>query len=289
MPDLADVYRAMGTLLPFEFLQPRFMRQSLLGLLLLSPMTAAMGVQVVNLRMAFFSDAISHSAFAGVALGLTLAVNPRFSAIVLALLIGLGVTFCHRRIRLSGDSVIGVFFSGVVAAGLAAASRDRAIARSVQAFLYGDILTIGDSEIFVLAAALPITLAFQYFAYNRMLYLGLDPVLAGAHGVKVGAWQYIFAGLLSFTAIFSVWSVGVFLVTAMLVVPAAAARNLAASAGGMFWWALLISLSSSVAGLAVSAQDWAGTATGATIVLAALIWFGLSLLPILLRGARKHA
>jgi zinc transport system permease protein len=288
MPDLSPIHDLIGRLLPFDFLQPRFMRQALLGLFLLSPITAALGVQVVNMRMAFFSDAISHSAFAGVAMGLILSLNPRVSAVLLALLIGASVTFCQRRGRLSGDSVIGVFFAGVVAAGLAAASRNRDVARNVQAFLYGDVLTIGDLEIVLVAGLMLITMVFQYFAYDRMLYIGLDPVLARAHGVRVGVYQYLFAGLLSLTAIFSVWAVGVFLVTALLVVPAAAARNLAGSAGGMFWWAIGISLFSSVAGLVVSAQDWAGTATGATIILAALVWFILSQAVAFLRGGKKN-
>jgi zinc transport system permease protein len=80
----------------------------------------------------------------------------------------------------------------------------------------------------------------------------------------------------------------VLLVTAMLIVPAAAARNLARNAGAMFWWALLISLSSSMTGLLVSAQDWARTATGATVILIACGWFGLSLLPGVLRREQRH-
>ena len=67
--DLAPLYDLLARLLPFDVLQARFMQQALLGLLLVAPMAAAMGVQVINFRMAFFADAIGHSAFAGVALG----------------------------------------------------------------------------------------------------------------------------------------------------------------------------------------------------------------------------
>ena len=74
MPELTSLIETVGRFfaaaLPFECLQTGFMQRALLGLLLLAPMTAATGVQVVNMRMAFFSDAISHSAFAGIALGL---------------------------------------------------------------------------------------------------------------------------------------------------------------------------------------------------------------------------
>ena len=96
------------------------------------------------------------------------------------------------------------------------------------------------------------------------------------------------AALLSLVVILSVRAVGVLLVTAMLIVPAATARNLARSAGSMVWWALLVSLGSALAGLLISAQDWAGTATGATVILVAFTCFLVSLIPHLLHGKGGH-
>ena len=260
-----------------EGFQFQFMQMALVGLVLLAPMCAAMGVQVVNFRMAFFSDAISHSAFAGVAIGLLLAMNERLSMIGLALLIGLMITAVGRRSSLTMDTIIGVFFSAVVAFGLAVVSREPNVARNVGKFLYGDILTISEGSILWEAVLFAALMAFQAVGYNRMLYVGFNPVLASAHRVRTRLYQYVFAALLSLVVIYSVWAVGVFLVTAMLIVPAATARNLARSAAGMFWWALLVGLTSAVAGLLVSAQPWANTATGATIVLCASVWFVVSL------------
>lgn len=115
MPELTVLYELIAKLLPFESMQMRFMQQALIGLLLLAPMTALMGVQVVNFRMAFFADAISHSAFTGVALGLLFAVSPHWTMPVFGLLVGLVIVAAQRRSALSTDTVIGVFFSGVVA------------------------------------------------------------------------------------------------------------------------------------------------------------------------------
>lgn len=286
MPDLSVVLDALGHMFPFDCLEPRFMRQALLGLLLLAPIAAVMGTQVVNMRMAFFADAISHSVFAGAALGLLLSMDPHWSTALLGVAIGLGVTACGRKVKLSTDSVIGVFFSAVVAFGLAAASRDRSVARNAQGFLYGDILTLGDQEIWLLAAALIAVMLFQAVGHNRLVYICLDPALAKTHGVKIGLYQYLFAALLSLTAIMAVWTVGVFLVTALLVLPAAAGRNLANSVGAMFWWALGIAWLSSIAGLVVSAQPWAATATGPTIILAAFACFLFSV--ALSGGIRKR-
>ena len=278
MLDFSAIYGLIPRILPFDCMQARFMQQALVGLLLLAPMTAAMGVQVVNFRMAFFADAISHSAFAGVALGLILSASPQWTMPIFAVVIGVGIMAVQQRSRLSVDTVIGVFFSGVVAFGLAIVSRNRHVARDLQRFLYGDILTIGDGAIIAFAVLLVFLMTFQALGYNRMLYIGLNPALARVHRVHVAAYQYTFTVLLSLVVIFSVWAVGVLLVTAMLIVPAASARNLARSAGSMFWWALAVSLTSSVAGLIISAQDWAQTATGATIILCACVWFIISTL-----------
>ena len=276
MMDPTPLYDGLARALPFEIFQPRFMQQALLGLLLIAPMAAAMGVQVVNFRMAFFADAISHSAFAGVALGLIFAVSPSRTMPIFGLLVGLAIMAMQRRSSLSSDTVIGVVFAAVMAFGLAIVSRDRAVARDLQRFLYGDILTMSAGDLAALVVLFAVVMLFQAWSYNRLLYIGLNPVLAQAHRVKVVFYQYAFAGLLALVVMFSVWAVGVLLVTALLIVPAAAARNFARSAGPMFWWAIGISATSAVAGLAISAQDWARTATGPTIVLCGFAWFVVS-------------
>ena len=275
MPDFSPVYTLIG-LLPLDCLQARFMQQALLGLLLLTPMAAVLGVEVINFRMAFFSDAIGHSAFAGVALGLILAVNPRLSMPLFGVLVGLAVMVVRRKSNLSADTAIGIVFSAVVAFGLAVVSRASGVARDMQQFLYGDILTISEGEIAFLGLLFLGMLLFQAVGYNRLLAIALNPVMARVHGIRVALWQYLFAGLLALVVMFSVWAVGVLLVTAMLIVPAATARNLARTAGGMFWWALLVGISSGFAGLTLSAQDWLATSSGATIILVSCCWFAAS-------------
>ncbi|MCA1809452.1 MAG: metal ABC transporter permease [Lentisphaerae bacterium] len=273
MPDLSWLYDWLTAWAPCACLRAQFMQRALLGLLLAAPMTAVMGVQVVNFRMAFFADAISHSAFAGVALGLIFAVSPDWTMPLFGVAVGLAIMAMQRRSALPTDTVIGVVFAAVMAFGLAIVSRDRNVARDLQLFLYGDILTITETEIVIQAALLLAIMLFQFLAFNRLLYIGLNPVVARAHCIRVALHQYLFAGLLALVVMLAVWAVGVLLVTALLIVPAAAARNFARSAGGMFWWALLVSLTSAVAGLLISAQDWARTATGPTVVLCGFVWF----------------
>lgn len=285
MPDFSLVY-AFFSWLPLDCLQMRFMQQALLGLLLLAPMTAVLGVEVINFRMAFFSDAIGHSAFTGVALGLIFSVPPELSMLLFALLIGLTITGIQRASELSEDTVIGIAFSAVVAFGLAVVSRADGASRTMQYFLYGDILTLTETDILFLAALFVALLLFQIIGYNRLLYIALNPVMARVHGIRVAFWQYTFSGLLALVVMFSVQTVGVLLVTAMLIIPAAAARNFSRTGGGVFWWALAVGVSSSFIGLVLSAQSWFATTSGATIILVACCWFALSM--IAAHRCKKH-
>ena len=272
-----DLLCSAAALIPLECMQMRFMQEAFIGILLLAPLTAAAGIQVVNFRMAFFSDAIGHSVFAGVAIGLLLSVSPAWSMPATALIVGGGIMLMKRCSRLSSDTVIGVFYSAVAAAGLALISRNPNVARNMQTFLYGDILTISSGEIaylFILSAAFYL---FQIFAFNKLMIIGLDEKLAKAHRIKGALYEYIYVGLLALIVITAVKAAGVLLVTALLIVPSAAARNLASSAGMMFFLALATGLFSGITGLLLSAQESINASSGAMIVLVASAVFLVTL------------
>ena len=270
-------------LFPLDCMGPEFMRRAMLGLLLIAPLAALSGVQVVNSRMSFFSDAIGHSAFAGVALGLVLSLPVEFTMPGLALVIGLFIMYLRRGSRLSTDTVIGIIFSAVVALGLAIVSRNREASRGMNMFLYGDILTIDDYEIALLAVLLVAFLAFQFFAWNRMLHISVNEQIAGVHRIKVSLYQYLFAALLSLVVILCVRAVGVLLVTAVLIVPAATARNFARNSRQLFFLSLFFSYVSCAGGLLLSAQPWANVPAGAAIVLLACAMFAVSFIAARLR------
>ncbi len=287
MPDLSWLFH-LASFFPMEGMDMRFMQQALVALVLLAPMTAALGVQVVQYRMAFFSDAVGHSAFAGVALGLLFGAHPHVSMPVFGLAVGLLIMFMQRSSALPSDTVIGVVFSAVVAGGLAVISREHAIARDVQQFLYGDILTITEGDICFLLALFLLFLIFELLAFNTMLYASASETIARAHGIRAALCEYLFAALLALVAMFSVWGVGVLLVTALLVVPAATARSLARSACGMFWWSVAVSLFSALGGLILSMQPWMRAATGACVILVGCACFVAGLAVAALRAMRQN-
>lgn len=259
------------------FFEPMFLRRAALALLLLTPVSAAAGVLVVNQRLAFFADAVGHSVFFGLALALTLNMSERPVVLGTGVCIGLLVIYLSRHSRLAADTVIGLVFSGAIALGLAIVSRNPGASRGLSRFFLGDILTLGDFEVTVLAALAFLAIIFLLFFYNHLTLESLSPVLARSRSpLKSRYAPYVFGVFLALVVTVSVWSVGVLLVTALLVAPAAVGRNWASSAAAMFWIAVLVSLISGQAGLYLSTLPQINTATGATVVLVAVSIFIIS-------------
>jgi len=272
---LHDVFTAifsfMNTAFPFEPFYMHFMKRALLGILLLAPLCAAMGVQVVNFGMAFFSDAISHSAFTGVAIGLLLSVNPSITMIIFGLLLGLAITQVRHESDFSTDTVVGVFFSGTVALGIVIISSQKGLVRNLQSYLYGDILTLSNMDIACLAVSSIVIGCFLVLSYNKLILSGIHRSLAFSRGVAVKRYDFIFAMFLAFVVMLAVRAVGLLLVTAMLIVPAAAGRNISDNLCKMFWSAIAISVVSGVAGLVLS--YYLDSAAGASIILVSCVFF----------------
>lgn len=258
-----------------EIVANPFLRNAFTALLLLAPLTAMLGIQVVNFRMAFFSDAISHSAFTGIALGVLCGLDPRLTVVAFAVLAGMAITRVRRTSKLSLDTVIGVFHSGIIAFGVAVISARQGLGRDLQQFLYGDILSVSSGEIGLLALLLLATALFSLLNSNRLLAVSVNEELAAASGRRAEIAVYANNMLVALVVAFGIRAVGILLITALLVVPAAAARNLARDARQMFWWNQLICLTSAIFGFIAALR--CDSSAGAAIVLVATLWFVVTL------------
>lgn len=271
---LSLLYSLMGHLLPLTFAEPEFMKRAILAVFFIAPAAAAVGVPLVQFRMAFFSDAIGHSAFTGVALGVLAGIHPLLTMVAFGLFVAWAITQVKGRTGLSPDTVIGVFFSTVVALGIAVISARKGLTRNLQSYLYGDLLAISGAEVLWMGALSVGVAVYLFLTFNRILLLGVNEGFARSLGVKGRALETSFALVVALVVTTAIRAVGILLVTALLVVPAAAARNVARGAGSAFWIATAISLVSGLAGIAAS--YYLDTATGATIVLFAAAFFALT-------------
>ena len=277
----------MDAVLPASLFQYTFMKNALLALLLLTPLLALLGTMAVNKRMAFFSDALGHSALAGVGIGVLLGVsNITLILVVFGILFALLITRVNRTGGASADTTISVFSSAGIALGLLILSGSGKYSK-YSSILVGDILAITAADIRWLAIALLVGLILWVFTYNRLLLTAVNPQLAQSRGIPVRAMEYGFVILVAVAVMLSIRWVGVLLINALLILPAAAARNIARSAAQHALFCVIISLLSGVVGLCVSIP--LGTGVGAAVVLCAAVCYAVTLLIARLLGRRAQA
>ena len=246
-----------------------FTLNPLLAVILVGLTCGLVGSSVVGNRMAFFSDAMAHTAFAGIAfayLGMIVLLGVRnardaeqFSWVVAPVMIavgslaGVGIVAVRERTGLGNDTVIGVFFALSLGVGamILPTVRKRVNVDPDQ-FLFGSVaLTTGDDLLRLFALTL-VTAGVVVWRYNGLALASFNPSLARSRGVPVRLNNYIFVVLLAVVVNVAVPTVGILLINAFLVVPAAAAANISRNLRQVFWVTLLIAVGSGIGGLYLS-------------------------------------
>jgi zinc transport system permease protein len=287
---------------PGTFFSYDFNIRAALALILVSLTCGAVGSLVVGSRMAFFSDALAHCAFAGVSVGFVVCefflssvvdrnnfwqwVTPIM--VLFGALVGYGIAAVRLRTGLASDTVIGVFFSGAI--GLAAMLRklmhDRRLF-NLEDFLFGDPLLVSASDLLWLAALAVVTFMILAALYNPLLLTGFNSSLALSRRVPVRLSNYLFVVLLALIVNLCLRCVGVLLINALLIVPAATAINLSRNLRTLFWSTFV--LCSFVSGfgqwLSWSVEAWSRLGgrdirlgIPGTIILTSVVLFVVSLL-----------
>lgn len=265
------LYVFLQTSIPFEWAQFTFVWRAMLAMVIIAPLCASLGVHVVNFRMAFFSDAISHSTFTGVALGILWGINPLVTLIGFGILAGLSITLVKDRSDLSADTVISVILSATVAIGITVLYAQKET-RNLDAYLYGAILAISDQELLLLLVIGVLVFIIMALLFNRLFLISLNHQMAASRGISVRIIEIGFSLILAVVVTFSIRAIGLFLVTAMLVVPAATARNLAKGLSGLFWVALGCGLISGISGILLSFY-WDAPAGATAILVGCALFF----------------
>lgn len=269
------LYSVMDVLLPFDIFRMSFMKNALLALLLLTPLLALFGTMAVNRRMAFFSDALGHSALAGVGIGMLLGVqNELISMIVFGIIWAVMISRINRSGGESADTIISVFSSTGIAVGLLILSRDGSFSR-YSALLAGDVLAVAPSDLVWLAIALPVGVLLWALLYNKLLMTAVNPALAQSRGIGTKWVEYAFVSLVAVAVMLSIRWVGVLLINALLILPAAAARNISRTTRQHAVISVLLGLLCGVGGLIVTC--YLNTGVGAAVVLCAALCYAVTL------------
>ncbi len=257
------IYKVFS-LLPFAWADYKFMVNAFVAMLLIAPLMGVLGTMAVNNKMAFFSDALGHSAFTGIALGVLIGIdNELFSLIAFGVFLALVITRVKNNGRTSADTVISVFSSTAVALGLLVLSRGGGFAK-YSSYLVGDILSITSGEIAMLAITFVAVIAVWALIYNKLLTVSVNRELAAAKGIKCVLYENIFVVVVAVVVMMSIKWVGILLINSLLILPAAAARNVAKNSRQHLAGSVVLAFVCGITGLLIS--FYTDTSAGATVV-----------------------
>ena len=264
-------------LLPLEMLEWNFMRHAFLAILLMAPLFGLLSTMIVTGKMSFFSDALGHSAFTGIAIGAICGVAaPLWVAVMFSIVFALLFSFVRSRSNQAADTIIGVFSSTAVALGIFIATLGGSSFTKYNKYLIGDILSVSPSEIGVLALTLVGVLVFWMVFSNRLTLSNIHPALASSRGMHVGLTQTLFTTAIAVVVTITISSVGLLILNSLLVLPAASSRNVAKNLKQYHLFSVFFALLSGITGLTVS--YYLGTSAGAAISLCLALIFTFTFL-----------
>lgn len=272
-----------------EILEFGFMQRALLASLMVGLVAPAVGVFLVQRRLALLGDGLGHVALTGVAIGVLTSSAPVGTALVAAVLGAVLIELVRARGRTSGDVALAVLFYGGIAGGVVLLSlAPRGQATNLDAYLFGAITTTSTGDVAVFAVIAVVVLGIVGLFGQRLYAVSDDEEYARAVGLPVLALNVVLAALVAATVVLSMRVVGLLLISALMIVPSAVAQLLARSFRQTLYLACGIGLLVSVSG--TTASYYTGTPSGGTIVLLAIALFLLATSGMALReaGARRR-
>lgn len=255
---------------PFE---REYMQLALLAGLVVGACAPLIGVFLVQRRLSLMGDGIGHIAFAGVAAGVLADVWPVWTALAAAVAGSLVIERLRSRGTAQGDVALALLFYGGIAGGVVLISADGSLDSSVLSYLFGQILTVEASEVWLVAGLGAVIVATIAVCGRALFAMAVDEEWARVAGLPVAALNTVLAVLTAVTVVVAMRVVGILLVAALMVVPVSAAQVLARSQRGILLWSVVVGMGSVVAGLGAARAG--GLAPGGTIVLVAVAVFAV--------------
>ena len=253
-----------------------FMQRAIVAALLVSVVSSVVGCFVILKGMTFIGDALPHASFGGVAVAFALGVNLQLGGAIAVLIAALAIAFLSRREVVRYDTAIGIVFIAGFALGILILSRESGYVVDLFSFVFGNVLGVTWSDIWITATIGAFILAVLRVFYKEFLLVAYDPTMAAATGVPAGLVQIALLGMIGLTVVIALQVMGIVLVLAMMVAPAATAQLLTRRLPPMMAISAVSGASSSIVGLYVA--WYADVAASAAIVLVATAAFLLAFL-----------
>ncbi|MFA5994684.1 MAG: metal ABC transporter permease [Parcubacteria group bacterium] len=257
----------------FDFLQYAFIQKAFLAGSFMAIICSALGLFLVLRKMSLIGDGLSHVSFGAIALGLFLGIYPYYVAIPLVILASVLILKISEKTKVYGDAAIGIVSAVGIASGIILASLSHGFNVDLFSYLFGNILSISNTEV-VLSITLSLAvLATVYFFYWDLFSATFDEEYAKTTGVKTNFINLLLTILTAITVILSVKMAGIMLVSALLIFPAVTALQIAKGFKATLYISAATSLMSVLLGISYS--FFLDLPTGATIVMLNALFFGL--------------
>ena len=255
-----------------------FFIRAVLGGIGVALLAGPLGCFIVWRRLAYFGDTLSHSALLGVAMALLLNMNITLTVFVISVVVSMLLILLQRRASLSSDALLGLLAHATLAVGLVVLAFMTWVRVDLMGFLFGDILAISVKDIAIIWGGGLIVLALVSFIWKPLLASTVSYEIAVAEGLRPDLANFLFMVLMAGVIAISMKIVGVLLITALLIIPAATARRFSGNPEIMAVMASILGAASVWLGLEGSLK-W-DTPAGPSIVVAALAFFIISVLPL---------
>jgi ABC-type Mn2+/Zn2+ transport system permease subunit len=248
-----------------------FMQRGMLASVMVGTLCAVVGCYVVLRGMAYLGDAMSHAILPGVAVAYLVKGEILVGALVAAVVVALGIGLLTKRGAIKEDTAIGILFAATLSLGVALISTIKTYALDLTHILFGNVLGVGDTDLWLIAGLGIVVLATIGLLYKELLVVSFDPVLAATLRLPTERLKNVLLILIALTIVVSLQTVGVGLVAAMLVTPAATAYLLTRRLPVMMAVSAGLGALSSIIGL--YASYYLNIASGAAVVLTATLLF----------------
>ena len=255
-----------------------FFIRAVIGGIGVAVLAGPLGCFIVWRRLSYFGDTLSHSALLGVAMALLLELNITFTVFIISVIVAMLLLLLQRQVQLSSDALLGLLAHATLAVGLVVLAFMTWVRVDLMGFLFGDILAINTTDIVIIWIGGLAVLAALTLIWKSLFAATVNYEIAVAEGLKPDRANFFFMILMAAVIAISMKIVGVLLITALLIIPAATARRFAITPEMMAIVASIIGAASVWIGLEGSLR-W-DTPAGPSIVVAALLGFILSLLPV---------
>ncbi len=238
----------------FELLQYSFFTNALLGIVIISVAAAFIGTYIITRRLVSISGGVTHACFGGLGLGYYLGVNPIMMAAVFAITASAGVEWLSERYRVREDSATAVVWALGMAIGVLFIFLTPGYVPELNAFLFGNILTISSSDLVAFAIYTIILILFFALFYDKIIACAFDRDFARVSQLPVKVISYLMTAMVAVCIVLTIRLVGIMLLMSMLTLPQMIAEMFAPRFKMMVLLSMVISIVCGVVGLFMSAM-----------------------------------